>query len=77
VVPNEIEGFAGVTAIDSSAAAATVKWVEPLIALNVAVMLVVPWLALVANPWLPIVLLIVATPEAEDPQVTEVVKFAV
>jgi hypothetical protein len=36
----------------------------------------VPRPALVASPWVPAVLLIVATPERVDPQVTEVVKFA-
>jgi hypothetical protein len=76
VPPNEIDGYAGVTAIDISTGGLIVRLVDPIIAPSVAVTLVVPRPALVASPWVPAVLLIVATPERVDPQVTEVVKFA-
>jgi hypothetical protein len=60
VVPNAIDGVAGVTAIDTSAAVVTASVVLPLIKPEVAVMRVVPTPALVAKP-LARRLLIVAT----------------
>jgi hypothetical protein len=53
----------------------TVKPVEPVIVPDVAVMVVLPVLTAVANPLLPAVLLIVATPVADELQVTVVVTF--
>ena len=74
VSPLAIDGFAGVTAIDTSVAAVTVNAAAGLVMLpNDAVMLVEPVPAAIANPELPIV----ATPVAEECQVTVLVKFAV
>jgi hypothetical protein len=73
VDPLVIVGFAGLTAIDCRVAAVTVRRVEPLIAPDVAVMVLVPAAAAVANP--PAVMVAVAVvPEA---QVTEAVRFCV
>ncbi len=66
-------GFAGVTAIDSSAAAVTVSTVEPLIPLKVALMVDVTVDTAVARPALEIV----ATELVADAQVTWLVKFCV
>ena len=57
------------------AAAVTVRTVEPVTAPEVALMVVVPVATPVARPWLPLVLLIVATPVSDDAHVTEVVRF--
>jgi hypothetical protein len=75
VAPFTIDGFAGVTAIDTSVGAVTVtvRVVEPLIAPEVACILLVPAATPVANP--PAV--IVATPVVCEVQVTEPVKFCV
>src|SRR6185369_1385086 len=56
------------------AAAVTVRTVEPVTAPEVALMVVVPVATPVARPWLPLVLLIVATPVSDDAHVTEVVR---
>jgi hypothetical protein len=61
VVPNAIVALPGVTAIDSSAAAVTVSVVVPCTAPELAVIVTVPVPALVASPWLPAVLLMLAT----------------
>jgi hypothetical protein len=53
----------------------TVKLVEPVTVPDVAVIVVVPLPTAVANPLLPAVLLIVATPAADELQVTVVVTF--
>jgi hypothetical protein len=50
VVPNAIEGLAGMTAIDTSAAEVTVNVVEPCTEPEVAVILAVPVSALLATP---------------------------
>src|SRR5271163_1264337 len=50
VAPLVIEGFAGVTAMDCSVAAVTVRTVEPLIAPDVALIVEVPTPAPVASP---------------------------
>jgi hypothetical protein len=50
VVPNAIVGFAGVTAIDTSAAVVTVNAVVPCTDPDVAVMLAVPVSTLAASP---------------------------
>jgi len=75
LVPNAIEGVAGVTAIETSAAAVTARVVLPLIAAEVAVMVVDPTPALVAKPLLPAALLIVATVAADELHCTVVVMF--
>ena len=49
--------------------------VEPVIAPDVALMLVVPVATPVARPWLPLVLLIVAMPVSDEAHVTDVVRF--
>jgi hypothetical protein len=53
VVPNAIDGVAGVTAIDTSVAAVTTRVVLPLTAAEVAVMVVDPTPTVVAKPLLP------------------------
>jgi hypothetical protein len=58
-------GTAGVTVIETNAAEVTVKLVEPLIAPELAVIVVCPVEALLAKP----VLLMVATLELEETQV--------
>ena len=71
VVPLANDGFAGVTAIDTSVAAATVRLVEPVIEPDVAVIEVTPAVTPVASPVLPMV----ALPCAEELQLTELVRF--
>lgn len=71
--PFGTDGFAGVTAIDCSAAVVTVSTVEPDLPLNVALMLLVPTPAPVAKP--PEV--IVATDVVADAHVTCAVRFCV
>ena len=71
VVPFAIEGFAGVTAIDTSVAAVTVRVVEPLMPPDVASILLVPAATAVANP--PAV--IVATLVVTELHVASPVKF--
>lgn len=73
VVPLPIDGFAGVTAIDTRAGVPTVRIVEPLVVPKVAVMVVCPAATLEAKP----ALLIVAVPATDEPHVTELVKFCV
>ena len=68
-----IDGFAGVTAIDCSVAAVTVRTVEPLMAPEVAVIVLVPTPAPVAKP--PVV--IVAVEVVPEAHVTDVVRFCV
>src|SRR5205823_2497571 len=70
-VPLAMLGLAGVTAIDCSAAAVTVRTVEPVTPFSVAVMLDVPVAAAVASP----VALMVATEGVAEAQVTELVRF--
>jgi hypothetical protein len=69
--------FAGVTPIDTSVAAVTVRLVDADTLPRVAVMVVEPELAAVANPLEPAVLLIEATPVAEELQVTAAVRLCV
>src|ERR1700735_2504679 len=71
--PTLTEGFAGVTAIDTSVAAVTVRVVEPLIAPETALIVLVPGATPVAIP--PVVM--VATPVVAELQVTELVRFCV
>ena len=72
-VPFAIEGFAGVTAIDTSVAAVTVRVVEPLMPADVASILLVPAATAVANPPATIVATVVVT----ELQVAVLVKFCV
>jgi hypothetical protein len=51
----------------------TVNFVEPMMPLIVAWMVVDPETTLVASPFEPVLLLIVATPELDELHVTEVV----
>jgi hypothetical protein len=69
-----IEGFAGVTSMETRVAAVTVNAVEPLTEPEVAVMVVEPIAALEARPLDPLALLTVATAVLEELQVTEVVR---
>ena len=70
-------GLGGITAMDTSVAAVTVKLVEPVTAPSVAVILVKPGLAALASPLEPAALLMVAIAGADDVQVTVVVRFCV
>ena len=67
-------GFAGVTPKDTRVAAVTVKFVVPDIAPTVALITVMPGLAVAATPFEPGALLTDATPVAEELQVTEPVR---
>jgi hypothetical protein len=71
VAPLAIDGFAGVTAIDCSVAAVTVRTVEPLIPPDVALIVEVPTPAPVARP----AALIVAVVVVPDDHVTVLVRF--
>ena len=77
VPPWAMVGFAGVTASDTSCGLPTVSRVEPATEPEVAVMVVVPTAALVASPWLPLLLLTTATVVELELQVTVVVRFCV
>ena len=69
-VPGAMLGDVDVTAIDTSAAAVTVRLVDPEILPKVAIMVVLPAATGVTNPFEPAVLLIVATDGADELQVT-------
>jgi hypothetical protein len=73
VAPLLIDGFAGVTAIDCSVAAVTVRTVEPLIPPDVALIVEVPTPAPVARP----AALIVAVVVVPELHVTVLVRFCV
>jgi len=70
-VPDTIEGFAGVTAIETGVAVETVRVVDPLTVPEPAPIVLVPTLFPVARPPLEMV----ATPGDEELQVTVLVKF--
>jgi len=70
VVPSAIELFAGVTAIDTSAAAATLNPVEPVMPPEAALIVVFPIPTVLAIP----PLLIVATVTADDVHVAVLVR---
>src|SRR5262249_61233848 len=65
-----MEGLAGVTAMDCSVAEVTVNTVEPLVAPWVALMVVVPAATVLARPFEPVALEIVAAAAMEEAQVT-------
>jgi hypothetical protein len=73
VAPLAIDGFAGVTAIDCSVAAVTVRTVEPLIPPDVALIVEVPTPAPVARP-AALMVAVVVVPELH---VTVLVRFCV
>jgi hypothetical protein len=71
-------GLGGVTAIDTSVAADTVKVIDgDVTPLSAAVMALVPVAAEVVRPLVPVALLMVATDVVADTQVTWVLKFCV
>ena len=73
-MPSAIEGFPGVTAIETSVAAVTVRLVGPVTEPCFAeIVAVCPEVTPVANP----VALIVAAAEFDDAQVTELVRSCV
>jgi hypothetical protein len=72
-----IDGLAGVTAIETRVAAVMVRAVEAAMEPEVAVIVAIPNILLVASPWLPAVLLRVATVALEELQVTRLVTFCV
>ena len=72
-VPNAIEEFPGVTAMETKVAVVTVRVVDPLTVPKAAATVVVPTPAPVARPLLEIV----ATACKEELHVTALVKFCV
>ncbi len=77
VVPSAMDGLAGVMAIESNTAAVTVKVVELETEPEVAVMFVVPVARLLASPFVPVLLLIVATVAVDELHCTVVVRSCV
>jgi hypothetical protein len=77
LVPFAMLGFAGITAMETSAAGVTVKTVEPETVPNVAVMVTAPCPIELASPLEPDALLMAATLVSDDPQVTVAVRFCV
>ena len=71
VEPLGTDGFAGVTAIETKTGAVTVSTVKPFTEPDVAVMVLVPEVSVLAKP----ALLIVAMVVAEEVQVAVEVKF--
>ena len=69
--------FAGITAIDTRVAGATVKLVDPTIVPSVAVIVTAPCAVAVARPFEPDALLIEATVMSEEFQVTDAVTSCV
>ena len=76
-VPSAMEGFAGVTAIETSAAAVTVRVVLAVIEPEAAVIFAEPVPTVVTNPCEPVALLIVATAIVSEPHTTVVVMSCV
>jgi hypothetical protein len=78
-VPSAIEGAVGVTSIEVKTAAVTTSVVVPLmlVAESVAVIVVTPTRTLVARPWLPGALLIVAMVSSDELHVMESVRSCV
>jgi len=73
-VPVAMLGFVGETVRDTSVADVTVRVVVTETLPDVAVMVAVPVAMAVALPLLPVVLLMVATDEADELQITKVVR---
>ena len=78
-MPLEMLVIPGVTEIDTSVAGVTVSVVLPdmFVAGSMAVIVAEPVAVDVAKPFEPAALLILATPEGDEPQVTDAVKFCV
>ena len=70
-------GLVGVIAMDTSVAEVTVRVVDPDMLPDVAVIVVEPAAAEVANPLEPVVLLMAATAVLDEFQVTVVDRFCV
>lgn len=77
VVPLAMLGLVGVTAMDTSIAGVTVRVVDPAMLPDVAVIVVRPAAIEAANPLEPGILLMVAAPALDEPQVTAVVRSCV
>jgi hypothetical protein len=77
VIPSGIVAVGGLIAIETSAAAVTVSNVDPLMELDVAVMVAVPTPTLLATPCVPAALLMVAVVGLSDVQVTVLIRFCV
>ena len=73
LVPNDIEGAAGVTLVETKVAGVTVSGVEPATEPKVALIVVCPVARLAASPILGAALLTVATAGTELLQATELV----
>lgn len=74
-VPTSMDGLVGDTVMELSEALETLSVAVPDTLPELAVIVVVPPATAVATPLVPDVLLIVATAGAEEPHVTEVVRF--
>jgi hypothetical protein len=74
VLSTKIDGDCGVTAIETSVGAVTVRVAVPLTEPEVAVIVAVPPPTPDARPWLPAVLLMVAMLVLDDFHATEVVR---
>ncbi len=72
-----MDGLAGFTVIETSATMLTVRVVEAAMEPDVAEMLELPVATLVAKPWLPATLLMVATEPSAESHWTEPVMFCV
>ena len=72
-----MEGFAGLTAIETNAAAVTVKVVPAVIDPEAAVIFAEPVPTVVANPFESVALLTVATVVVSEPHSTVFVMFCV
>lgn len=68
--PSAIDGFCGLTAIDSRAAGVTVRSADPLMAPEVARIVSSPLASVLANPEVPAALLTVANVPSEELQCT-------
>ena len=77
VFPGAMLGLVGSIAMASRVALVTFKVIGPEMPPNVAVIVVLPAAAEVANPREATALLTVATPGLEELQVTDVVRFCV
>ena len=77
LLPLATEGLAGVTAMETNAAAVTVSTVEPVTPPSLALIAAVPVPAAVARPCEPAALETAATEVVADAQVTWLVRFCV
>ena len=77
LVPSATVGLAGFTAIETNAGARMVRVTEFVTKPDVPVIVVEPCVNEVTNPWLPGLLLMVATELEEELHATEAVMFCV